>query len=83
MSRLSNSTSPISYLPCTDQSVNMCLEHVTDDEVIKITNEIPMSMIQQTIQTISKPLSHIIHLSFTSGIFPNHLTISRTTRFSL
>ena len=58
---LLNSTSPISYLPCTDQSLNMCLEPVTEDEIIKITNEFlkckavghdnipnPMSVIQQT-----------------------------------
>ena len=57
MNQLPNSTSPISYLPCTDQSLNMCLEPVTEDEIIKITNEflnnkaaghynIPMSMIR-------------------------------------
>ena len=86
--QLPNSTSPISYLPCTDQSLNMCLEPVTEDEIIKITNEflknkaaghdnIPMSMIQLTIQVISKPLLHIINLSFTSGIVPSYLKISR------
>ena len=67
----------------------MCLEPVTKDEIIKITNEflknkaaghdsIPMSIIQLTIQFISyKPLSHIINLSFTSEIVPNYLKISR------
>ena len=61
--------SPISYFPCTDQSLNMCLEPITEDKIIKITNEfqkgkavghdnVLMSMIQQTIQlqTIPKPL---------------------------
>ena len=36
-----------------------------------------MSMIQLTVQVISKPLSHIINLSFTSGIVPSYLKISR------
>ena len=85
MSRLFNSTSPFSYLPCTDQSLNMCLELVTENKIININNEfhkgkavghdsIPISMIQQTIRTIPKPLLHVINLSLPLESFR---TISR------
>ena len=62
---------------------------VTEKEVIiEITKEfhsgkavgydnVPMSIIQQVIETISKPLSHIINLSLTYGIVPDQLKISR------
>ena len=66
----------------------MYLFPVTEKEVIETTKEfhsgkavgydnIPMSIIQQVIETISKPLSHIINLSLTYGIVPDQLKISR------
>ena len=36
-----------------------------------------MSIIQNTIQTLSSPLSHIINLSLFSGIVPDQLRVSR------
>ena len=66
----------------------MYLVPITEKEVIEITKEfhsgkalgydnIPMSIIQQVIETISKPLLHIINLSLTYGIVPDQLKISR------
>ena len=66
----------------------MYLVPVTEKEVIEITKEfysgkvvgydnISMSIIQQVIETISKPLSHIINLSLTYDIVPDQLKISR------
>ena len=63
------------------------LDPVTEEEVIKITNDfkpgkavgydnIPMLLMQKTIHVIAKPLSHIINLSFSSGIVPDQLKIS-------
>ena len=84
---VSLSASPESYL--SGQFLNaMYLVPVTEKEVIVITEEfhsgkavgydnIPMSTIQQVIETISKPLSHIINLSLTYGIVPDQLKISR------
>ena len=60
----------------------------SENEVIEITNglqtgkaagydNIPMLLIQTTIEVIAKPLSHIINLSFRSGTVPDQMKISR------
>ena len=84
---ISRSNSADSYL--TGQFLStLFLDPVTEEEVIKITNDfqpgkavgydnIPMLLIQKTIHVIAKPLSHIINLSFSSGIVPDQLEISR------
>ena len=83
----SQTTSPISYLAQQHLS-SLFLDSVTENEVIELTNSfspnkaagydnIPMLMIQKTITTIAKPLSHIINLSFTTGTVPDRLKISR------
>ena len=84
---ISRSNSADSYL--TGQFLStLFLDPVTEEEVIKITNDfqpgkavgydnIPMLLIQKTIHVIAKPLSHIINLSFSSGIVPDQLKISR------
>ena len=66
----------------------MFLNPVTENEIIEISkgfqsnkstgyDKIPMSTIMQTINIISKPLTHIINLSITHGIVPNEMKIAR------
>ena len=84
----SQSTFPESYL--TQQFLStLFLDPVSsENEVIEITNglqtgkaagydNIPMLLIQTTIEVIAKPLSHIINLSFRSGTVPDQMKISR------
>ena len=83
----SQSTTPESYL--TKQFLStLTLDPVTESEIIEITKEfhsgkaagydnIPMSIIQETITIIARPLSHIINLTFLSGTVPDQLKISR------
>ena len=84
----SQSIFPESYL--TQQFLStLFLDPVSsENEVIEITNglqtgkaagydNIPMLLIQTTIEVIAKPLSHIINLSFRSGTVPDQMKISR------
>ena len=83
----SQTASPESYL--TQQfSSTLFIDPVTENEVIEITNKfhpdkaagydkIPMLLIQKKKRLIVKPLSHIINLTFSSGIVPDQLKISR------
>ena len=82
------SRSPQSYLANQNNLSSFSLYPVTDDEVVKITkafsngkaagyDDILMSIIQNTIQTLSSPLSHIINLPLFSGIVPDQLKVSR------
>ena len=68
------------------QSIFFNLE--TEHEVIAIASifqwgkaasydNISMSVIEQSINCISAPLTHIINLSITHGIFPNEMKIAR------
>ena len=73
---MSQSTTPESYL--TNQFLStLFLDPVTEREITEITcdfqsgkaagyDNIPMLLIQKTIEVIAKPLSHIINLSFSS-----------------
>ena len=76
------SRSPESYLANQNNLSSFSLDPVTDDEVVKFTkafsngkaagyDNIPMSIIQNTIQTLSSPLSYIINLSLFFGIVPD------------
>ena len=67
---------------------SMYLEGVTEQEIISTVNQLKsktstdcdgldMIIIKMTIDLISKPLCHIFNLSFTSGIFPNKMKISK------
>jgi ABC-type sugar transport system permease subunit len=40
-------------------------------------DKIPMSIIKQSINAISQPLTHIINLSITHGIVPDEMKIAR------
>jgi len=69
-------------------SSSLRLELSTTEKIIKITkgfhsnkaagyDNIPMSIIQNSIETLSRPLSHLINLSFITGTVPHQLKISR------
>jgi hypothetical protein len=66
----------------------LCLVPPIEEEVLEIANklkvkslvgydEIPNKIVKQCNQTIKKPLTFIIHLSLSSGIFPNQMKIAK------
>jgi hypothetical protein len=66
------------------------IDPVTDKEIRQITKEfqsgkatgydnIPFSIVKDSIDQIDKPLAFIINLSLSQGIFPDQMKISRIT----
>ena len=83
---LKTNVSPQSYLS-GEFSDSIFIDPISETELITITknfqaakspgyDNITMSVIQYTINTIVKPLTYIVNLSFSCGIFPDHLKIS-------
>ena len=67
---------------------SMFLNLVTEEEIIEIANsfpsgkaagydDLPMSIIKPSINSIACPLTHVINLSITSGIVPKNMKIAR------
>ena len=81
------SISPQSYLS-GEFLDSIFIDPVSETELITIAknfqagkspgyDNITMFIIQSSINTIIKPLTYIVNLSFNCGIFPDHLKISR------
>ena len=67
---------------------SMFFDITTEQEVTEIVNSfrngvasgydnLPVSVIKESIDLIAKPLAHIVNLSISSGIFPDFLKIAR------
>ena len=84
---IQSSTSHKTFLSGTfNQSI--FLDLATEEEIITIANQfqsgkaaghdnIPMSIIKQSINLISAPLTHIVNLSIMHGIVPDQMKIAR------
>jgi hypothetical protein len=46
-------------------------------------DNLPVSLIKESIDLIAKPLAHIVNLSISSGIFPEFLNIARVINLYL
>ena len=83
-----NNIDPVSYLGNRSQNV-LVLSEVSEDEIIDIVagfgdaaagcDGIPMSILKKVIHIIRLPLLHIFNTSFSSGIFPDELKISKVS----
>ena len=84
---IQSSTSHKTFLSGTFNE-SIFLDLATEEEIITIANQfqsgkaaghdnIPMSIIKQSINLISAPLTHIVNLSIMHGIVPDQMKIAR------
>ena len=91
---LSNNIENIDNISAEDffhvrQNASIQIQLTDEDEIIELVSDlsdasggpdtIPTKIMKQVIHTIITPLTHICNISLTTGIFPQHLKLSKIT----